>query len=112
MPYNELVRIKEGNLALDWLDALPLAGQYGVIGGSVVLNLLALVLVLRGDLVPLSRVNQWLKAWEVTMQTQEDTAKAAEKAADATEAMVDIVENLTGISETLEHLIGSLPRHD
>ena len=97
---------------MDWLDALPLADQYGVIGGSVVLNLLCLVLIIRGDLVPLSRVNQWLKAWEVTMQTQEDTAKAAEKAADATEAMVDIVENLTGISETLEHLIGSLPRHD
>lgn len=75
---------------------LPEVGQYSLMTLSIAFNLFCLVQIVRGEIVPLSRVSQWQKAWEVTMQTQKETA--------------EMVSDLRVVGETLEHLIESLPK--
>lgn len=87
------------------LTQLPIVGQYSFLGLSLAFNIFCLVKVISGDLVPLSRVTQWHKAWEISMQTQQDTAEIAKGLAEG-------IQEFSIVAETVAHLIDSLPKVD
>ena len=81
---------------MEALMGIPLIGQYSIVGLSLALNIFTLVQVIRGELVPLSRVAQWQKAWEISMQTNKDLA--------------EVSADTKVVAETLTKLVSALPQ--
>ena len=78
------------------LLGIPWIQEGSIIGVLGSLLVFLVVQIIRGELVPRSRVQLLLDAWKVSMDNQDK--------------VTEMVRELTTITDTLEHLIESLPR--
>lgn len=81
---------------MELLSGIPVVGQYSIVGLLVGFVVFIVVQIIRGELVPLSRVAQWQKAWEISMQTNKDLAQVAS--------------DTKVVAETLTKLVSALPQ--
>lgn len=84
------------------LSAIPIWGQYGLVGLSLSLNIFFIVQFLRGEIVTRKELDQvqrmsdtWQKGWEVSQQNQSLWSELASR--------------FGVVADTMEHLLTSLP---